>query len=229
MASVRVMTFCGEALLPRHVAAIFNACRDDVFVQNTYGPTEATVSCTEVVLPRERWQEMAGGSIALGAPISGMEIHLVDNDEIAIAGPQLARGYWRDSDSTARAFVTRNIDGVAKQVYLTGDRGEYRGEHLYFVERLDHQVKIHGHRIELGDIDAALQSCGFAEACTVHVAGRLHAFVIAKREQIEDLRERLRSILPDYAIPSEIIPLDCMPLNANDKIDRAALAAMVAS
>ena len=229
MASVRVMTFCGEALLPRHVAAIFENCRDDVFVQNTYGPTEATVSCTELRLPRDGWQQLAGSSIALGTAIPGMELHLVEDDEIAIAGPQLARGYWRDADATARAFVTARIAGVDKQVYLTGDRGQIRDGQLYFVERRDHQVKIHGHRIELGDVDAAVQSCGFSEVCTVHVAGQLHAFVIAREDQLAGLRDRLRELLPDYAVPSEIHRLEHMPLTANDKIDRTALAAIVST
>lgn len=108
--SLRLLTFCGEPLLQLHLDAIFTA-RPDVVVHNTYGPTEATVSCTLLPLTKDNYLAACANSVAIGDAIPGMALHLVDEagksgdeGEIVITGPQVAKGYWRDPDLSAGSF-----------------------------------------------------------------------------------------------------------------------------
>ena len=231
-ASLRLLTFCGEPLLGLHLKKIFSAL-PNATVHNTYGPTEATVSCTLLKLNSGNWEAATGSSVALGSAIPGMGIHLIrpnglDEGEIVITGPQLARGYWLDDDITANKFVNMKINGKKQRAYCTGDLGFQKGEHLYFLGRNDRQIKLHGHRIELGDIDAAICSQGFSNACTVFVNNILHSFV----ESVEPLNEaRVREVLlktlPLYQVPKFIHQAHHLPRNSNDKIDVKLLMEML--
>lgn len=227
-ASLRLITFCGEPLLREHVQAIFNA-KPDIAVHNTYGPTEATVSCTLLRLHKDTYGSASRTSMAFGEPIQNMGLHLVDGPtpdegEIVISGPQLARGYWQQPAQTAKAFVEMNIDGTMTPVYRTGDWGIREGGHNYFAIRIDRQIKIRGHRVELNEIDNAAREAGVRSACTVFVENALHCFV--ETEGIADfdaIRESMGQKLPPYAMPSSFRQLDSLPRNANEKIDANAL------
>ncbi|MBI5162530.1 MAG: AMP-binding protein [Magnetospirillum sp.] len=234
-ASLRLLTFCGEPLLPDHLDAIF-AARPDVVVHNTYGPTEATVSCTLLRLERETYKAAcAGPSVAFGDPIPGMGLTLIggesaDEGEIVLTGPQVARGYWGDRTQTAAAFRMAMIDGNLQWAYHTGDWAKRRDGHTYFATRIDRQVKIHGNRLELGDVDAALRGAGVISGATVAVSGQLHAFIEAQEGlDVGRLRVALARTLPAYAIPTAFHVVAELPRNANDKVDSRALTAMVES
>lgn len=228
LGSLRLFTFCGEPLLQSHLEAIF-AARPDVLVHNTYGPTEATVSFTLVKLNAENYAPACRQSVALGDPIPGMHLWLEDGStpdegEIVIGGPQVALGYWSDEEQTAAAFGNRSVGEKSYATYRTGDWAIRQDGHLFFDGRIDRQVKIHGHRLELGEIDAALRSCGAAAACTVLWHGSLHSFV--ECENSSELPALLRAVakrLPNYAVPAQLHPIDHLPRNANDKIDSLAL------
>ena len=228
--SLRLLTFCGEPLLPAHLDAIF-AARPDVVVHNTYGPTEATVSCTLVRLTAPDYRDACRASVALGEPIPGMDIWLeggdsADDGEVVIGGPQVARGYWRDRERTTAVFGQARRGAATVPSYRTGDRAVRSGRHLFFVERVDRQVKILGHRIELGEIDAALRACGASAACTVLWNGELHAFIEGTRSaELSDLRAALAVRLPTYAIPTHLHAVAALPRNVNDKADAGALIA----
>jgi D-alanine--poly(phosphoribitol) ligase subunit 1 len=230
LASLRLMTFCGEPLLKPHLETIFRA-RPDLVVHNTYGPTEGTVSCTLIKLETSNFKMACGQSVALGDPIPGMELHLADGEnetegEIVLSGPQVARGYWQDREATAKSFQTMEINGAERFVYRTGDWAVRQGRHLFFASRIDRQVKIHGHRLELGEVDTALRDCGAGAVCTLMVDGSLHSFVEGGVEQdAVDLRRQLTMRLPSYGVPESIHVIDCLPRNQNDKIDTKALAA----
>ena len=232
--SLRLLTFCGEPLLPAHLEAIF-AARPDVRVHNTYGPTEATVSCTVVRLAAADYRDACRASVALGEPIPGMDIWLeggesADEGEVVIGGPQVARGYWRDPERTAAVFGQARRGGVTLRTYRTGDRAARSGRHLFFVERVDRQVKILGHRIELGEIDAALRACGASAACTVLWNGELHAFIESTGSAaLAELRAALATRLPTYAIPGHFHAIAALPRNVNDKADAGALIAQLAA
>src|SRR5579884_1682243 len=139
LGSVRLFNFCGEPLLREHLAALFAACPEAI-VQNTYGPTEATVSMTALQLTADDYAACCGPSVALGDPIPGMGLHLLggrhaEEGEIVITGPQLARGYWQDPERTARTFTEVTIGGRRVRGYFTGDWAERRGHHVFFRER----------------------------------------------------------------------------------------------
>ncbi|MBF0159304.1 MAG: AMP-binding protein [Magnetococcales bacterium] len=230
LASLRLATFCGEPLLPHHVEALF-AARPDIRLHNTYGPTEATVSCTLLCLDRNNHQQATRSTLAIGEAIEGMGIHLMDHGELVITGPQLARGYWRNPQESTRAFRSLWLDGVEQPAYFTGDCCERIDGHIYFRHRLDHQVKIHGHRLELDEVSHAIRCLGFSAACCGVVEGELHAFIeTADALDHDQLRQSLRQILPDYAIPKGFHARKSLPRNSNDKIDlKALIASLTAS
>lgn len=214
LAALRLMTFCGEPLFREHLDAIFSA-RPDLTVHNTYGPTEATVSFTLLRLGAGNYTNACDRSVALGEAIAGMDCLLVDNGaicedegEIAIVGPQLARGYWNSPELAGAAFRTIHYQGREQRAYFTGDWAYRKNGHLFFGNRMDRQVKIRGNRFELGEIDSALRHCGARAACTVLVKGRLVSFIESDGAlDLGAVLVHLREILPDYAVPAEIRPV----------------------
>jgi D-alanine--poly(phosphoribitol) ligase subunit 1 len=228
VASLRLLTFCGEPLLPQHVEGIHREL-PDVTVHNTYGPTEATVSCTLVRLTRQNYREHAGTSIALGEAIPGMEL-AVDGDEkgeLLIAGPQLADGYWNDAERTARSFVTLILGGLSQRYYRTGDLVERNSRGLFFSERLDRQVKLKGYRIELDEISSQIRQLGYIHAETIVDGQFLICFVEAEHKQskVEAIKSHLAKVLEKYMQPQQIVFIKRFPRNPNDKIDITSLKA----
>ena len=232
LASLRLMNFCGEPLLREQVAAIF-AARPDLAVQNTYGPTEATISMTCLRLRADDYTRQCAASVALGPAIAGMGLHLVggahaDEGEIVLTGPQLADGYWQDDEKTQAAF--RTIDTLAgpSRGYHTGDWAERREGRVFFKERIDFQVKVLGYRIELDEVTAAIRDCGWPVAVVFKRGDALAAVVEAVPARAFDesaLRTSLAGKIEPHAVPSIIAVIDRMPRNDNDKLDRKAAAA----
>ena len=141
LGSIRIFNFCGEPLLPDHVRAL-HAASPGAVVQNTYGPTEATVSMTALRLRAGETTGMQGASVAIGQPIPGMALHLVggqgpDEGEIVITGPQLAAGYWQDEERTAHGFRDVEVEGRRLRGYYTGDWAQRRDGQIYFKDRID--------------------------------------------------------------------------------------------
>jgi D-alanine--poly(phosphoribitol) ligase subunit 1 len=231
LGSVRLFNFCGEPLLREHLTALFAAC-PGTQVQNTYGPTEATVSMTALRLTAHDYAASCGLSVALGAPIPGMGLHLLGGrhageGEIVITGPQLASGYWQDPERTARVFKDITIGGRRMRGYFTGDWAERRGSHVFFRERLDFQVKVRGVRIELDEVAAAIRECGWPVVCVCRHGNGLAA-VVERRQGLDLdpllLSRRLALRLEPEAIPATIRVIDHMPRTDNGKIDRQAAA-----
>jgi D-alanine--poly(phosphoribitol) ligase subunit 1 len=233
--SLRLLTFCGEPLLPEHLDAIF-AARPDVSVHNTYGPTEATVSCSLLRLDAGTYRNACQTTVAIGDAIDNMGLYLADGPtpdegEMLITGPQLAEGYWGDPATTGKAFRDRTIDGTTRRAYHTGDWFRRIDGHMMFVRRMDSQVKVSGHRLDLEEVNAAIRKCGIVTACTLLIEGRLHAFLEVAESQtvdIEKLRADLLQLLDRPAVPAEFHLMPLLPRNANDKIDALALSATIA-
>lgn len=231
-ASLRLATFCGEPLLKAHLDHLF-AARPDLTVHNTYGPTEATVSCTLLKLNARTYREYCRSSAAFGEAIPGMQVYLEGADpdeldpeegEIIIAGPQVARGYWKNDAQTAQSFFTTRTGDTSMPAYRTGDWGRRAKGYLYFESRIDRQIKRGGYRLELGEIDAALRSAGAVAACSVFRNGQIIAFVESDdTADCDGLLQRVGEFLPAYAMPDRIEPVDALPRNNNDKIDAGAL------
>ncbi|NJM30724.1 MAG: amino acid adenylation domain-containing protein [Rhizobiales bacterium] len=197
--------------------------RPDIPVHNTYGPTEATVSCTLLKLDATNRHDHCGSSVALGGPIDGTELRIDGGDtgELLIGGNQLADGYWSDAERTAKAFIR-----IGNQTfYRTGDFVSRKPNGLFFVERRDHQVKIKGYRVELGEISARIRSLGFVTAETIVDGQSIVSFVEGDSTQsdMQGLRKALEKTLDSHMVPAHLVPLKQFPRNANDKIEVNAL------
>ena len=233
---LRLSLFCGEAL-PADLAAAWSAAAPNSMLENLYGPTEATVACTA-----QRWPPppASNGLVPIGRPFGQMVTRIVDDSleevppgeagQLFLAGPQVVAGYLDDTEATERAFVT--IPGLGRG-YLTGDRVRQAvaDAPLEFLGRLDSQVKVLGHRVELGEVEAVLREEARADAValgwprTPSGAAGIVAFVADPSLDRVALRQALTGRLPDYMVPRELHLVDEIPLNANGKHDRNALVA----
>lgn len=237
--SLRWSLFCGEAL-PVDLAEAWAAAAPHSVVENLYGPTEATIACTVYRWAGDRTRHEARlGLVPIGHPTEKMSAVVVDGHlqevgveeegELLVAGHQVALGYLDDPERTNAAFVVP--PNRADVHYRTGDRvtRDANGV-LHYLGRLDHQVQVHGHRVELGEIEAAIREVTGAEAVAVGwpmtdsgVAG-IVAFVAGEHAlELASLRVALAARLPDYMLPREVHILSELPLNSNGKFDRVAL------
>ncbi len=229
--SMETFLFCGERLTKDTVKKLkqrFPAAK----VINTYGPTESTVAVTGIEMTEEMLQ--AEEELPIGSAKPGTEIRLEDG-EILILGDTVSPGYYQDPEKTEKAFIlTENSAGQVVRGYRTGDAGYFQNEMLYYKGRLDLQIKLHGYRIELGDIEANLLNLpGIQRAAVIpKKAGdkirHLVAFVVAEGlagtfADGQRIRSSLREKLPDYMVPKKIIFVDHLPMTSNGKTDRRSL------
>jgi amino acid adenylation domain-containing protein len=186
-------------------------------IYNHYGPTETTVGVLTYPV-RGELPATQSGTLPLGKPLPHSEVELVDG-EICIRGAGVARGYLNRPELTAEKF--------AGGVYRTGDRGRLLPDgSIEFCGRIDHQVKLHGYRVELGEIEAALRSHEkVRDAVVLLRADQLVAFVAPDAADQPTLREHLKARLPQYMVPSAFMLMERLPLTSNGKIDRQALGA----
>jgi D-alanine--poly(phosphoribitol) ligase subunit 1 len=236
LAPLRIMSFCGEPLLPRQLKALF-AAKPDLQIFNTYGTTETIGFNTINRLNADNYQASCDApTVALGQDVPGWELSLhgdnpADEGEIVVSSEFLSLGYWRDEDRTRDVFrQLRNEKKGERRSYFTGDWGIRKNSMLYFSSRIDRQVKIRGERIELNEIDFCLREAGFASAHTVLAGEELHSFVeSADGIDQERVRALLAKRLPFHAVPKTIRSLATLPRNPNGKIDAAALKQLVSS
>jgi len=220
--SLSCFLFCGETLPPscvRRLRQRFPRAR----VYNLYGPTEATVAVTSILVDDALLDAFA--TLPLGTPRPDTKLHVIDG-EIVIEGPCVSPGYLHAPDLTARVFEHRR--------YRTGDAGHYDRGALMFDGRLDFQVKLFGHRIELEDVAnnlEALSPVSKAVVIPIEHAGRceaLAAFVVVhagSKATPASLRAELAKRVPGYMVPRDIFCREELPMTVNGKIDRGRLAA----
>lgn len=221
---LRLSLFCGEAL-PTLLAREWALAAPNSRVENWYGPTEATIACSHYILGD---QSIEDDTVPIGRPFPGMEL-LIQDEELLLAGEQVASGYLNDAEKTSASFITLD-DG--KRAYRTGDRAVQDPDgNFHFLGRLDNQVKVRGYRIELGEIEAALRraSGGLnAVAMAWPGDGQIATTIIAALEtetaDTSAILQGARSVLPEYMLPSMIFCVPEFPKNASGKMDRKALA-----
>lgn len=243
LGSLRQSLFCGEAL-PRKTAQRWAQATPQATLHNLYGPTEATIAITAYAFNASDQANRA--VVPIGKPFAKQSALLrdaesgkiVDNagrGELLLSGSQITPGYFRDAEKTASNFI--RLQERTAIWYRTGDLVE-RDEDgvLHFLGRLDHQVKMHGHRIELAEIEAVLrQSLDHDLAVALPwpiVDGAPDGIVGCLQGPDDDTlseraREACRRKLPDYMVPSQIRVFERLPLNANGKIDRKKLALLL--
>ncbi|MFJ3644674.1 non-ribosomal peptide synthase/polyketide synthase [Streptomyces murinus] len=233
----RVLMLGGEAVGPalwRELAA-----HPDVTAHNFYGPTECTVDALSCRID-------GGDRPLVGRPLPGVRAYVLDDrlqpvppgvgGELYLAGGQLARGYTGRPGLTAIRFLPDPYGPAGTRMYRTGDLARWTADgRLDYLGRADDQVKVRGHRIEPGEIEAALLALdGITAAAVVavpdaHGHTRLAAYIVpasgAPRPVPAELRADLRRVLPDAWVPSSFTALDALPLTTSGKLDRRALPA----
>jgi amino acid adenylation domain-containing protein len=240
-ARLRLCRFGGEAL-PLELAAALAAAAPQAVVENVYGPTECTVDAAYY-----RWapgwseSECEHGVVPIGAAGPKVTLRVVGTDlrevppgeegELVISGPQVTPGYWRDPARTAAAFV--ELPDGAGRAYRTGDlvRRPRGAGPIAFLGRLDHQIKISGVRVELGEIEQVVRSVSGAEhvvavgwPVTASGASGIVVFMTGVGAgQTDSIRDQVRERLPQVMVPRAIHAIDEFPLNVNGKVDRRAL------
>jgi amino acid adenylation domain-containing protein len=235
--SLKTIVSAGESCS----AEIVERCAPGRRFINAYGPTETSVCASLWVC-----QDIPSGPPPVGRPIANMQIYLLDQDrqpvpvnvqgEIYIGGIGVARGYLHRPDLTAERFVPNPFsDEPGARLYRTGDAALYLPDgQIEYLGRLDHQVKIRGHRIEPGEIETALRQhpsvrdAVVVDRASVDQGTRLVAYVISSVEEtlnVGELHGFLKDKLPEYMLPPNFVALREFPLTASGKIDRTRLPA----
>ncbi|MEV0230716.1 non-ribosomal peptide synthase/polyketide synthase [Nonomuraea sp. NPDC050786] len=235
----RELMFGGEALRGEALRS-WRERHPGVTVLNVYGPTEATVNVAEYRI--EPGSEVPDGVLPLGLPMDNTRIQVLDEalrplppgevGELYISGSGLARGYLGRTGLTAERFVPDPSGAPGERMYRTGDLGRRRPDGvLEFAGRADGQVKIRGHRVELGEIEAVLGA--YPEVGQVAAVvredrpgdQRVVAYVTPGTVDVAGLLAHAGRRLPAYMTPSAVVGLDALPLTAHGKLDRRALPA----
>lgn len=215
---------------------LIEALEPSLVYYNAYGPTETTVCATDWLYERDN---EIPNKIPIGKPIPNMQIYIMNHNtlcgkgitgELCIAGVGLARGYLNKPELTAEKFID-NPFGSGK-LYRTGDYASWLEDgNIAFYGRIDHQVKIRGHRIEIGEVENQLVSHNNVNSAVVTTEvdnnGNLSLsayLVVDKTVTISEIRAFMNDRVPAYMIPTMFYVLDSIPLNINGKVDIHKLA-----
>jgi amino acid adenylation domain-containing protein len=224
---------CGGEALSAELSAYLQGAAKTVW--NVYGPTEVTIWATLARLrPEQR--------VTIGRPLATTQAVVLDSmlqpvpsgvpGELYLGGNQVADGYLHRPALTAEKFVPNPFGAPGSRLYRTGDHvRSLPDSSLEYLGRIDHQIKLRGYRIELGEIEATLEGHPEVRQAVAIVRedlpgdARLVAYVTPATVSPQNLRAHLQQTLPDYMVPSTIVPLDQFPLTPNGKLDRNALPA----
>lgn len=234
---IRLGLFCGEPLT-HGVARVWHAAAPHSAIDNLYGPTELTLACTVhrwtepgLIVPNHEFVSIGTALPHLTSRILGEDdLALPENlpGELAIGGPQMFAGYWRAPELDKKRFVDSS-DGV--RIYKTGDRVVVRDGLVHFIGRTDDQIKIFGHRIELGEVEAALRSAGAHDAVAFawpsnRMPRAIRALVTGSISP-QEISAAAASKLQPVMRPVSVTQVDSLPRNSNGKIDKAAAIALL--
>lgn len=234
---VNKILFSGEVMPFKHLKEWHKHLPDAMLV-NLYGPTEITCNCTYYILD-EDWQERE--FLPIGKAFPNRNVFLLDENnneitgtqnvgEICVSGASVSLGYYNNKEQTEQAFIQNPLNNEYREIiYKTGDMAQYDSDgNLCFRGRKDFQIKYMGHRIEIEEIEKAMESIGnIKRACCIfdEAKSRLYGFYVGDMDK-KEFHRVLREKLPEFMVPSALRNIEEMPLTKNGKIDRKALFEM---
>ena len=238
---IRVFSFGGEGFPKSELKKLFNLFSSRARLVNVYGPTESTCICSSHDITEQDFEDMQ--SLApLGKMNPNFDYVIIDEanqpvpygekGELCLGGPNVSVGYYNDPVRTGERFIQNpQVTAYQERVYKTGDLVYEKDGVLWFSGRIDNQIKHMGYRIELEEIEAALNSLDIVHQCAViyhrvrEEHGSIIAFVQGANTHLTEakIRSCLAELLPGYMLPSEIFLLENLPKNANGKVDRQEL------
>lgn len=220
-------------------------CAPNTEIFDFYGPTEATIYCTYYKLHRDKENLSSNGIISIGKPLANVTAIIIDENgnvletgekgELCVAGGQVTQGYWKNDERNAISFFNMEVNGSLLRFYHTGDLCYWDNSgNIIYVGRLDHQAKIQGYRVELGEIEYHARSYYSNRYRSVALSfdnekglTEIALFIESVSQNQADLVDYLETKMPHYMIPSRVIFLNNFPLNNSDKIDRSALKQLI--
>lgn len=239
--NIKKLIVGGEDLKVDLAKEVYNSFSKNIEIFNEYGPTETVVGC---MIYKYDEEEDRGVSVPIGHPADNVQIYILDNElnavptgfvgDLYVSGDGVARGYLNMDELTKERFI-QNMFIKGKRMYKTGDTARYlENGTIEYVGRIDNQVKIRGHRIEIGEIEKyLLENESVKDAVVVFkedLSGNrlLNAYIVSKKEITDSgLKQWLSKFLPKYMIPTNFIFMDKLPLTLNGKIDYALLPEII--
>ncbi|MFI9262188.1 amino acid adenylation domain-containing protein [Streptomyces sioyaensis] len=240
--SLKEVVTAGEQLFVTPAIRRFFTDLTDATLENHYGPTETHVVTTErLVGPPSAWPERP----AIGRPVPGARVYVLDNamrprpvgstGELYIGGHVPAQGYLGQPQLTAEKFIQDPYSPQPSRVYRTGDLARLLADgRIEFLGRTDDQVKVRGHRVELGEVESAIKAVpGVADAVVVTAEAApgdgkrlITGYIPAAEDSAApaSVRAALHRSLPSFMVPSVYVPLTSFPMTPSGKVDRAAIA-----
>lgn len=235
---LNLFLFCGETLTPQ-TARKLKKRFPNAIIMNTYGPTESTVAVTGVLIDAQYLSSDNPLPVGMAKPGTRIEIHdkeghiLPEGEkgEIHIVGDTVSAGYYKNPKITSQAFYEISRNGEFVRGYRTGDEGYLLNGMLYYCGRMDLQIKLHGYRIELEDIENnILRLPRIRQAVVVPNVKKgavksLTAYIVSTETE-GNIKNALAKLLPHYMIPKKIILMEKLPVTNNGKTDRKLLGGM---
>lgn len=237
--SLKNVDLCGETVQKDMILSHAKfAPKANLF--NAYGPSEYAIGATAGKL-YDPGSGQITEKISVGKPFGGNKVYLIDDNleivplgtkgEILVGGPGLSRGYLNLDELTKEKFIWIEDKNRRTRVYRTGDYGYCLSNHdIVYCGRVDSQVKVNGHRVEISEVESTINNCPFIEKSVVALVHwddnepALVAFYSYKDSgDDESLEEHLKDTLPSYMLPKVCIKISRWPLTANGKIDKRLL------
>lgn len=238
--------FCGETLTNSTAEKLLERF-SKAQIYNTYGPTESTVAISSVLVDRELIEKYNPLPIGIAKP--GTEIEVVNENgislkeeekgEIIIYGDTVSKGYFLNEELNKKFFFEKEINGKKVRAYRTGDKGYFKDKMLFYNGRIDLQVKLHGYRIEIEDVENNLMKvAGIKKVAVVpkvknDKVDSLTAFVIYEEEvvdrfaTVQKIKKEMKEFVPEYMVPKKIVFLDEIPMTVNGKANRRKLLELI--
>lgn len=237
--SLKYSLFCGEAL-HEDITKQWSECAMNAVIDNVYGPTEDTIFCSTYRFKRDSDNKSHNGVLSIGKPMKNCGMTIFDEQgnecavgvlgELCLSGPQLTKGYHKNEEKNKEAFFIK--DGI--RWYRSGDLC-YKDEDgdIMYSGRLDHQAKIQGFRVELGEIEFhAKEFLGDKNVVCIAYDNKeglteIAMFIEAEEFDSDEMVAFMRTKMPAYMIPKRIVFEQSFPLNSNGKLDRNVLKAQL--